>query len=151
MSTKDFENSLVEMVVNYVKMQDKKKQKEILSLIVSRVSTPRNGGGAGGGDESAAESDAETKPAKPKRAPTEYNIWMKEIRSLVAAKNPEMKPQQITAEIGRLWNIKKDTELTNEEVMAQGYPHEAEAAPAPAPAPVPAAAPAEKKVVVRKK
>lgn len=139
MSTKDFESALVEMVVNYVKMQDKKKQKEILSQIVSRVAAPKSGG-AGGDD--ATDSEAETKPVKAKRAPSEYNNFMSEIRAAVAEKNPGLKPQEITAEIGRLWNIKKGTEKTNDEVLAEGYPEAVEA---------PASTPVEKKVVQRKK
>ena len=140
MSSKDFESALVEMVVNYVKMQDKKKQKEILSQIVSRVAAPKGGAG-----DDATDSEAEAKPVKAKRAPSEYNNFMSSIRAGVAEKNPGLKPQEITTEIGRLWNIKKGTEKTNEEVLAEGYPEVAEA---PTPAPV---ATTEKKVVKRSK
>ncbi len=135
MSTKDFESALIEMVVNYVKMQEKKKQKDILSQIVSRVAG--KGGGAGG-----EESEAEEKAPKEKRAPSAYNIFMKDIRALIAEKNPGMKPQEITAEIGRVWHIKQaNPEMTNEQVIEEAYPEDE--APAPAPA-------AEKKVVQRK-
>jgi hypothetical protein len=140
MSTKDFESALVEMVVNYVKMQEKKKQKEILSQIVSRVAG--KGGGAGG-----EESETEEKAPKEKRAPSAYNLFMKDIRALIVEKNPGLKPQEVTTEIGRVWHIKQaNPEMTNEQVIEQAYPEDEDAAPAPAPAPTTT----EKKVVPRK-
>jgi len=151
MSTKDFESALVEMVVNYVKMQEKKKQKEILSQIVSRVAG--KGGGAGGeesegdslGDSRAA--PREEKVPKEKRAPSAYNLFMKDIRPLIVEKNPGFKPQEVTTEIGRVWHIKQaNPEMTNEQVIEQAYPEDEDNAPAPAPAP----ATTEKKVVQRK-
>ncbi len=123
MSSKDFETTLIDMVVAYLEQQKTtKKKQEILKNILDRVSTKKSGGGAGG-DESATDTDAEDKPVKPKREPTAYNLFMKDIRPLVAEKNPGMKQTEITTEIGRLWNIKKENlEMTNDEVMAEGYP-----------------------------
>ena len=138
MSSKDFETTLIDMVVAYLEQQKTtKKKQEILKQIVDRVS-PKKGGGAGA---ESGESEAEAE-VKPKRAPSAYNVFMAEIRSAVAEKNPGMKPTDITTEIGRLWNIKKENpEMTNDEVLAQGYPAAAVKAPA---------AP-EKKLVIKKK
>jgi hypothetical protein len=138
MSSKDFETALIDMMVAYLEQQKTtKKKKEILQNILERVSSKKTGGA--GGDESATDTETEDKPAKEKRAPTAYNLFMKDIRPLVAEKNPAMKQTEITTEIGRLWNIKKDNpDMSNEDVMAEGYP-------------VAVKASAEKKLVVKKK
>ncbi len=144
MSSKDFETTLIDMFVAYLEQQKTtKKKQEILKQILDRVN-PKKGGGAGA---ESGESDAEDE-VKTKRAPSAYNIFMAEIRSAVAEKNPEMKPTMITTEIGRLWNIKKENpEMTNEEVLAEAYPA---AKPATKTAPAPTPAP-EKKLVVKRK
>ena len=135
MSSKDFETTLIDMVVAYIEQQKTtKKKQEILKQIVERVA-PKKGGGAGA---ESGESEAEAE-VKPKRAPSAYNIFMAEIRSAVAEKNPGMKQTDITTEIGRLWNIKKENpEMNNDEVLAEGYPAAVKAAP-------------EKRLVVTKK
>jgi hypothetical protein len=134
MSSKDFETALIDMVVAYCEQQKTtKKKQEILKQIIDRVSAKK--GGAGGEE---SETDGEAAPAKAKRAPSAYNVFMAEIRAAVAEKNPGMKPTDITTEIGRLWNIKKENpEMTNDQVLAEGYPS---AAKAP-----------EKKLVISKK
>lgn len=148
MSTKDFETALVDMVVAYLRSQETKKQQEILSKIISNV-TGRKKKSAGGGSGSATDSETEDKPAKAKRAPSAYNIWMQEIRSSVVDKNPGLTPQEVVAEIGRLWNIKRDNpEMSNDEVIAAGYPIEAAAATAPVATPPESSS---KRVIQRKK
>jgi hypothetical protein len=65
---------------------------------------------------STSDSDGESKPKKkktkkngPKKPKSAYLYFCEEKRAEVKAENPEMKPTEITAELGRLWNKIKDT------------------------------------------
>jgi hypothetical protein len=42
------------------------------------------------------------------RAPTAYNIFVKEYRSIVKEARPELSNKEIFSEIARMWNIKKE-------------------------------------------
>lgn len=58
----------------------------------------------------AAKKPKKTGPKKPKSA---YLYFCEEKRSEVKAENPDMKPTEITSELGRLWNKIKDTPRAN--------------------------------------
>ena len=45
---------------------------------------------------------------KKKREPTAYNLYVKEMMSIVKEKNPEMNRQDLMREIGRMWKEKKE-------------------------------------------
>ena len=47
---------------------------------------------------------------KPKRAPTAYNIFFKEMRPIVKEQNPEMDNKELMTAIALLWKKKKEEE-----------------------------------------
>merc|ERR1712146_760980 len=47
-------------------------------------------------------------PNKPKRAPTSYNLYMKERRVKIAEKHPDMKSTEVIAQIGKEWREMSD-------------------------------------------
>ena len=47
-------------------------------------------------------------PNKPKRAPTSYNLYMKERRVEIAEKHPDMKSTEVIAQIGKEWREMSD-------------------------------------------
>jgi len=52
---------------------------------------------------------------KKKRAPTAYNLYVKETMSVVKNDNPDMSRQDLMREVGRLWKEKKGVDTVNEE------------------------------------
>lgn len=54
-----------------------------------------------------------TKVQGPKKPMSAYLYFCQEKREQVKAENPEMKPKEITAELGRLWNKIKETPKAN--------------------------------------
>ena len=70
--------------------------------------------------ESSDDESKEEKPKKkrakksgPKKPKSAYLYFCEEKRSEVKEANPEMKPTEITSELGRLWNKIKDTHKAN--------------------------------------
>ena len=64
---------------------------------------------------------------KKKRAPTAYNLFVKDTMGVVKEENPEMSRQDLMREVGRLWKEKKgdvkeeekvEVEVKEEEVVA---------------------------------
>ena len=59
---------------------------------------------------------------KKKRAPTAYNLFVKETMGVVKEENPEMSRQDLMREVGRLWKEKKgdvkEEEVKEEDVVA---------------------------------
>ena len=57
---------------------------------------------------------------KKKRAPTAYNLFVKDTMGVVKEENPEMSRQDLMREVGRLWKEKKgdvkEEEVKEEEV-----------------------------------
>jgi hypothetical protein len=51
---------------------------------------------------------------KKKRAPTAYNLFVKDTMGVVKEENPEMSRQDLMREVGRMWKEKKG-EVVNEE------------------------------------
>ena len=47
---------------------------------------------------------------KKKRAPTAYNLFVKDTMGVVKEENPEMSRQDLMREVGRLWKEKKGEE-----------------------------------------
>ena len=47
---------------------------------------------------------------KKKRAPTEYNLFVKDTMGVVKEENPEMSRQDLMREVGRMWKEKKEEE-----------------------------------------
>ena len=57
---------------------------------------------------------------KKKRAPTAYNLFVKDTMGVVKEENPEMSRQDLMREVGRMWNEKKgDEEVEKEEVKEE--------------------------------
>ena len=56
---------------------------------------------------------------KKKRAPTAYNLYVKETMSVVKNDNPDMSRQDLMREVGRLWKEKKGVDTVNEEEVKE--------------------------------
>ena len=57
---------------------------------------------------------------KKKRAPTAYNLFVKDTMGVVKEENPEMSRQDLMREVGRMWKEKKgDEEVEKEEVKEE--------------------------------
>ena len=55
---------------------------------------------------------------KKKRAPTAYNLFVKETMGVVKEENPEMSRQDLMREVGRMWKEKKG-EVKEEDVKEE--------------------------------
>ena len=56
---------------------------------------------------------------KKKRAPTAYNLYVKETMSVVKNDNPDMSRQDFMREVGRLWKENKGVDTVNEEEVKE--------------------------------
>jgi len=61
------------------------------------------------GEEKPKKKRRVTKKGGPKRPKSAYLLFCEEKRAEVKEENPDMKPTEVTAELGRLWNKIKDT------------------------------------------
>lgn len=53
-------------------------------------------------------------PNAPKRAPTEYNLFIKEKMAEIKAQNPDLKGQSLMGAATKLWNERKGTESSDD-------------------------------------
>ena len=68
-----------------------------------------SGGNESKGEEKAKKKKRVTKKGGPKRPKSAYLYFCEEKRAEVKEENPDMKPTEVTSELGRLWNKIKDT------------------------------------------